>query len=123
MSAATLFAAPPVLRFNETTPDIPLAQDWLNRQLPGARVIREHENWWDGAARVACLTVDLHGRRYRLVPAGGRVLVLPPSARQARRELAAWRDGRTRLPAVPAEVQVAAPPAPLAAPSAERGAH
>lgn len=78
-----------------------LDADWLAGVLPRARAVHLEQDWWDGARRVPCLYVACDRSRYRLVPLGRWVLILPASGRAARRSIAAWRRGRA-MPVLPA---------------------
>jgi hypothetical protein len=56
---------------------------------PATAEVREYRRrWWDGAARVPALVVEVEGAgRCRLVEAGGQVIALPAGSWRARRAI------------------------------------
>lgn len=86
--------------------------------LPGLRVRRREDHWWDGAIEGTCLTVQWRRARWRLlVLDSGTVVRLPAGSRAARRQLGRYRAalGRPTVDqSVPGISVVRAPDAPSA---------
>lgn len=66
-------------------------------EAPEPREARRYRRrWWDGAARVPALVVDIEGAgRCRLVETGGQIVALPAGSRRARRAIRRLRRRAT----------------------------